>query len=196
MKSTRLFTITVIFLMIWIGIVEAQEFLVKTVLAADRFKLENAETIRLIGVDVPETRKNDRAINQGKRLGVSVEAVNNMGVVAALFVKSMIEGKKVLLEFDQQKKDQSGFKPAYVFVRAPKDIKESDYSKGVIVDKGDDEKYFFLNALLIDLDYARPRSMSPNKKFDNLFFMIDKDKEENADPILNALFNSMSEKAK
>lgn len=65
--------------------------------------LDGNEKVRLIGVDTPET-KDPR------------ESVQYFSQEAYKFTKSLVEGKKVRLGFDQTRKDKSGRTVAYVYL--------------------------------------------------------------------------------
>ncbi|WBL43012.1 thermonuclease family protein [Algoriphagus halophytocola] len=68
--------------------------------------MENGKTekIRLIGVDMPEV----------KREGLTEEEPG--GKEASEYVKHLLKGKKVLLEYDVQKYDRYGRTLAYVYL--------------------------------------------------------------------------------
>jgi micrococcal nuclease len=61
------------------------------------------ERVRLIGVDTPETKHPNKPVEY-------------FGREASAFTKHMVEGKKVNLEYDWQKRDKYGRLLAYVFL--------------------------------------------------------------------------------
>ena len=61
------------------------------------------ERVRLIGVDTPETKHPSKPIEY-------------FGKEASAFTKSMVEGKKVRLDYDQEKRDRYGRLLAYVYL--------------------------------------------------------------------------------
>ena len=73
------------------------------VIDGDTIVLNGNETVRLIGVDTPET-KNPR------------KPVEVFGQEAYEFTKSLVEGKKVRLEYDQDKVDKYDRTLAYVYL--------------------------------------------------------------------------------
>jgi len=73
------------------------------VVDGDTIELDGKETVRLIGVDTPET-KDPR------------KPVEYFGQEASEFTKKLVEGKKVRLEYDQTKKDVWTRTLAYVFL--------------------------------------------------------------------------------
>src|SRR3989338_2228986 len=81
----------------------AQVFVMK-VIDGDTLKLSNGETVRLIGVDTPET------VHPAK-------PVQYFGKEASAFTKRLAEGKAVRLEYDQQRtEDKYGRTLAYVYI--------------------------------------------------------------------------------
>ena len=73
------------------------------VVDGDTIVLDGQETIRLIGVDTPET-KDPR------------KPVEAFGQEAYEFTKGLVEGKKVRLEYDQERIDKYGRTLAYVYL--------------------------------------------------------------------------------
>ena len=76
---------------------------VKRVIDGDTLLLANDERVRLIGVDTPETKHPQKP-------------VEHFGKEAYLFTKSMVEGKEVRLEYDQQRRDKYARLLAYVYL--------------------------------------------------------------------------------
>lgn len=89
------------------GLIAAQDFFVCTrVIDGDTIVVEidsKQEKVRLIGVDTPET------VHPNK-------PVEYFGKEASKFTKSMVEGKKVRLEYDWQRRDKYGRLLAYVYL--------------------------------------------------------------------------------
>ena len=61
------------------------------------------ERVRLIGVDTPETKHPKKP-------------VEDFGHEASVFTTRLVEGKKVTLEYDQEKRDKYGRLLAYVYL--------------------------------------------------------------------------------
>jgi micrococcal nuclease len=76
---------------------------VKRVIDGDTLELSNGETVRLIGVDTPET-KDPR------------KPVQYFGKEATAFTQRTVAGKRVRLEYDQQRHDKYGRTLAYVYL--------------------------------------------------------------------------------
>ena len=73
------------------------------VIDGDTFVIETGERVRLIGIDTPET------VHPSK-------PVEFYGKEASNFTKQLIEGKRLRLEYDQQRKDRYGRVLAYAFL--------------------------------------------------------------------------------
>ena len=73
------------------------------VIDGDTIVLDSKETVRLIGVDTPET-KDPR------------KPVQYFGEEAYRFTKSIVEGKRIRLEYDQDRIDKYGRTLAYVYL--------------------------------------------------------------------------------
>lgn len=78
-------------------------FIVQRVIDGDTLLLSNGTRVRLIGVDTPET------VHPKK-------AVQYFGKEASNFTKSLVLGKKVWLEYDQNSRDKYARLLAYVFL--------------------------------------------------------------------------------
>ena len=74
------------------------------VVDGDTIVVEGIGKVRLIGVDTPET-KHPR------------KPVEYFGKEASAFTRKMVEGKKVRLEYDWQRKDRYGRVLAYVYLK-------------------------------------------------------------------------------
>jgi len=111
------------------------------------------ERVRLIGIDTPESRHNDRAKRYARRIGRDLKTVILMGQEADEFLKRLLpEGQKIRLEFDVQKSDRYGRLLAYVYYQTPAIFHT-----------------FFLNAEMIRRGYAIPVTIPPNVKHADLF---------------------------
>ncbi len=79
-------------------------FHVTRVIDGDTLLLSNGERVRLIGVDTPE-------------LCHPLKPVQYFAREASEFTREMVEGKKVRLEYDWQKRDKYGRLLAYVYLK-------------------------------------------------------------------------------
>ncbi len=73
------------------------------VIDGDTIELEQIGTVRLIGVDTPET------VHPSK-------PVEYFGKEASAFLRQLVEGKPVQLEYDQERKDRYDRTLAYVYL--------------------------------------------------------------------------------
>jgi len=109
------------------------------------------ESVRLIGIDTPETRPNERAKKQAQKLNRPIKDILRNGKTAAQFVKTHIKpGSSVWIEWDAQKRDRYGRLLGYVFVP-----------------KGDVP--FFLNEELLRQGYADLLIIPPNTYYEIAF---------------------------
>ncbi len=102
------------------------------------------ETVRLIGIDTPESKENRKARRDARRSGRSIDALVREGRTAANALRTQIKpGDTVTLEFDTEKRDKYGRLLAYVYTRS-----------GIMV-----------NYWLIRKGYARPYIIPPNTRY-------------------------------
>jgi len=103
--------ITILFFLIYIFLLSsltfAQDFYLCTrVVDGDTIIISmngQDERVRLIGVDTPETKHPKKPVEY-------------FGKEASAFTKAMVEGKKVRLKYDQEKRDKYGRLLAYVYL--------------------------------------------------------------------------------
>ena len=100
-------------------------------------------TVRLIGVDAPESVHPDEEKNTPE------------GEQAALFLKQYVKGKRVTLEYDQERMDRYGRTLAYV------------YADGLM-----------LEDILLAMGMARSMTMEPNTRYQHHFEMLEKEARE------------------
>ncbi len=133
--------------------------LVKRVIAGDILELDNGEEVQLIGVDCSEANTQE-------------------GQKAIEFMKSLVEGREIRLEFDVEKRDESDRLSAYVFIDIPFNIK-SDRREDYYYSSNDVTKYVFVNATIIKAGYASPVTIPPNVKYVDLFQKLYQEAREN-----------------
>ena len=64
------------------------------------------ESVRLIGIDAPESRPNKKAKSDARRSGEDLKTITAMGKEATKFVKTLVKpGDTVKIEFDVEKRD-------------------------------------------------------------------------------------------
>ena len=109
----------------------------------DTFRITGSpkgQVIRLIGVDAPESR------NTGRKL------VAAFGKEASDYLKKLLDGRKVRLEYDVDRKDRYGRTLAYVYL----------------------EDGTFVNAEMVKNGYANVMTVPPNVKFQELFLKLER----------------------
>jgi len=121
--------------------------LVKRVVDGDTLLLENRRYVRLLGIDTPEMHESVKLYRDARRSGQSVEAIKQDGKLAYEFVKQLVEGKRVRLEFDWERYDKYNRILAYVFL----------------------EDGTLLNARIVEAGYASLTSFRINPTYADLF---------------------------
>lgn len=121
---------------------------VKRVVDGDTFYVEDGTKkgldIRLIGVDAPESRRSAH------------KEVGYYGKEAKNYLKNLLTGKRVRLEYDIGRTDKYGRTLAYVYL----------------------EDGTFLNALLVQEGYAQVLTIPPNVKYADKFVELQRDARE------------------
>jgi micrococcal nuclease len=123
---------------------------VSKVVDGDTFWVINSrgkeEKIRLIGVNTPEVRNTGRT------------QVEYFGKEASDFVKALLTGRRVRLEYDVGRYDRYKRTLAYVYL----------------------EDGTFLNALLVKEGYANVATYQPNVKYVDLFIKLEREARDKA----------------
>jgi len=150
--------------------------LVVKVFDGDTILLESGEKVRLIGIDCPEAYESDKLVRDAQRIGQDIKAIIEMGKKATEFTKNLIEGKRIRLELDVERKDKYGRLLAYVFLKAPNlriigDTDTAKFKNGI--------PYSFVNADIIVDGFAQPMTILPNIKYADLFQKLYQEAREN-----------------
>ncbi len=75
------------------------------------------ESIRLIGIDTPESWENDKVIRDTQRYGIEVEEMIALGKIATTYVEVLVKpGDTLIIEFDKQIRDEYGRLLGFVFL--------------------------------------------------------------------------------
>ena len=132
------------------------EFRVRHVIDGDTIELSNGEKVRYIGIDAPEERRRrgDRWVYDPEPYAEKATREN----------RKLVEGKKVRLEFDAEKRDKYGRLLAYVYTRIGF-FGNAGYDGEVILDSHE----IFINAYLVQKGLARPLSIPPNTRYADRF---------------------------
>mgnify|MGYP003152161323 CR=1 FL=1 len=111
------------------------------------FYLEGEESIRLIGIDTPESRVNKKTKKDAKRSGQDIIA---MGKRATEYVESLVKpGDTVAIEFDVQERDRYKRLLGYVYLSNGK----------------------MLNEEIVKAGYASVMTIPPNVKYKDRFLI-------------------------
>ena len=112
------------------------------------------ETVRLIGVDTPETVKPN-------------SPVEPYGREASAFTKSRLTGKTVYLEMDVEERDKYKRLLAYVWLEPPSEVNNAEI-----------QSKMFNAKLLLD-GYGQLLTIPPNVKYSDYFTQYQKEAREN-----------------
>jgi micrococcal nuclease len=106
------------------------------------------ETVRLIGIDTPESRPNRKAKKDAERSKNDVETITSLGKKATGYVEGLLKaGTTVEIEFDLRQRDRYGRLLGYLYL-----------SDGRMV-----------NEEIMRAGYASPMTMPPNVKYRDRF---------------------------
>lgn len=115
------------------------------------------ESIRLIGIDTPESKANRKAFRDSGRSGQDIAVIVSQGKEAATFTRSLVKrGDTVLLETDVQQRDKYHRILAYVWL----------------------SNKTMLNEAIVRAGYAQPATFPPNVKYQALFLAAARDARE------------------
>lgn len=116
------------------------------------------ESVRLIGIDTPESRKNAKAMRDSDRSGQDMAAIVSQGKEAAAFTRSRVKkGDSVRIETDVQQRDKYHRILAYVWL-----------SDGTM-----------LNEAIVRAGYAQPATFPPNVRYQERFLEAARDARRN-----------------
>lgn len=102
------------------GSLRPDDAVVRRVVDGDTFVIfvdGREEKVRLIGVDTPESRANEKAGKDSKRSGKDLQSIMAQGKQAKQFVEKLVPaGTSVRIEIDVQKRDKYGRMLAYLYL--------------------------------------------------------------------------------
>lgn len=160
----------------------AEPLTVSRVVDGNILQLFTGEQIVLIGVEAPEASNSFKLWQDAKKTGRDTKEILEMGKEAAEFVRKLVEGKQVRLEYDVQRKDKYGRTLAYVFIptKIPTGAEyERRPNDGLgILEDGLRYKETFVNATLVYEGYSQVMIMPPNAKYQELFVRLEKEAKE------------------
>lgn len=151
----------IIILLISISAAAGEKAVVKKILDGDTIVViirGQSINIRLIGIDSPESRVNDKALCNSNRTRKDVAIIISQGRQASVFLKSILhKGDTVFIETDIEWYDKYRRALAYVYL-----------SDGRM-----------LNDIIISSGYAYPLSIAPNIKYKDRFLQSYQTAREN-----------------
>ncbi|MDP2929059.1 MAG: thermonuclease family protein [Candidatus Omnitrophota bacterium] len=133
-----------------------QFFYVSKAIDGDTIELSTGEHVRLIGIDTPESRYNNKLARDSKRSRKDILSILKMGKEASEFTRRLVEGKKVRLEFDVEKYDKYKRVLAYVYL----------------------EDGTFVNARIMEEGYAQSLTIPPDVKYADMFLKLEREARE------------------
>lgn len=133
------------------------DILVVRAVDGDTLKLENGERVRLIGIDTPEMHESDKLYRDSQRTSTDINTIKALGRKSYKFTKDLVEGKRVRLEFDVERRDRYDRLLAYVFLK-----------DGT-----------FVNAEIVKQGYASLMTYPPNVKYTDEFLRLYREAREN-----------------
>lgn len=125
---------------------EKTYYKVERVIDGDTLRLQGGVHVRLIGIDTPERKANDKMLRDIRRRGGVVEDELKAGLEAYRFTKKLAEGQQVHLEFDEERQDRYKRVLAYVFLK----------------------NGLFINTEIVKQGYAYPYPVKPNVRYAKL----------------------------
>jgi len=150
----------------------ARSYRVAKVYDGDTIRLANGTKVRLIGIDCPEMRENDKLGYDARRANLSPGLIMRQGKQAYEFVRQLLGGGHVQLDYDIERKDKYGRLLAYVWLEVKVDEKDglNDFPEYYVFEYravGGERKrpFLFVNATLLNAGYARPMSIPPNTRY-------------------------------
>ncbi len=122
------------------------------------FFQDKKDTIRLIGIDTPESKKNKRAKKQSIKEKKDLDTIIKMGLQAKKYVQSLVKKDDILyIEFDVEPRDRYKRLLGYVY-----------FADGTM-----------LNLKLVQDGYAQPYTYPPNVKYKDQFIQAAREAREN-----------------
>ena len=116
-------------------------------------------SVRLIGIDTPESSKNKKAYRDAEKSHTDIEKIVQMGKEATSFAERYISpGQTIYLEFDVQKTDRYGRLLAYVWL--------------------DQTKTKMMNEISVREGYATVYTFPPNVKYQERFLKAQREARE------------------
>ena len=142
----------------------------------DTVRLADGTKVRLIGIDCPEMRDNDKLRADARRSGQALKTIMARGQRAYAFVRDLALGAVVRIEYDRERLDKYGRTLAYIWIKVEpgsrlerNGIPDDFVVEQRVDDQGQAVDYIFLNATILKAGFARPMSIPPNTRFADPF---------------------------
>ncbi|HQO58442.1 MAG TPA: thermonuclease family protein [Candidatus Omnitrophota bacterium] len=145
---------------------QADALIVTKVFDGDTVLLSSGDKVRLIGIDCPEAYESEKLFRDARRTHNDVEVIKAQGRQAKEVMVKLAQGKRVMLEYDVERRDQYGRLLAYVYVPL---ASSSTRDAEMFVTEKDGAPCIFLNASLLMMGYASPMTIPPNTRYADLF---------------------------
>jgi micrococcal nuclease len=98
------------------------------------FYLGSEESVRLIGIDTPESRVNNKTKKDAERNNQDIKIIIEMGKEATKYVKGLVKpGDLITIELDVQERDRYGRILGYVYLSNGKMLNEQIVKAGYAV---------------------------------------------------------------
>ena len=135
--------------------------IVTKVVDGDTLKIKHngqEESVRLIGIDTPESKANKKAKKDAERSKADVGSITSLGKEAAKYTATLVKpGDEVKIEFDIRPRDQYGRLLGYVYLSSGK----------------------MLNEEIIKAGYANVMTYPPNVRYQEKFLKGYKEARDN-----------------
>ncbi len=133
------------------------DILVTRAVDGDTLVLETGERVRLIGIDTPEMHESSKLDRDGNRSKTDKSAIQALGRRSYEFTRQLVEGKRVSLEFDIERRDRYDRLLAYAYL----------------------QDGTFINAEIVKQGYASLMTYPPNVKYAETFRKLHQEAQEN-----------------
>lgn len=180
----------VLFLIIILSVISAScirtnytDILVSKVYDGDTFLLASGERVRLIGFDTPET---EHSYKEKRRKRKRDPEYYQGAEEAKKFLRELVEGKEVQLEFDVERYDRYDRLLAYAWreIASESHIKDFDVPDNIVTHsrinkQGHEGTFIFINATMIKSGHALPMPIKPNTQYAGLFYQLYQEAKNN-----------------
>ncbi len=150
---------------------------VTRVIDGDTVQLENGERVRLLGIDTPELYSTRESREKARSKGINVDAARILGKQATVFTTQLMEGKRVRLVFDVEKRDKYDRLLAYVFIDRPPAI-DAAAAEGYYFIYNGAMTSVFCNATIVKSGFAHPMTIPPNLLYSDVLRAVYREARE------------------